>query len=222
MRSCRANSLLSWRQKSLAQWSHRTIVRNKSDQLLTGLLFDDAGHRMIPTHATKASIKVENAVLSALSAHQQGFDGAPLRVGQIHRVVVAQGQLLIQITGVPDEDGSSQEIRIPWSSKATGTATVVQCESTPDPARNESLIQSVVRAHAWIRHLHDGKYVSIEALAEANRVHPKVVRQALRLAFLSPDVTSTIIDGRQPSGFSLAQIPKLLPLQWTEHRRLLR
>ena len=45
------------RQKSLAQWSHRTVVRNKSDHLLTGLLFDDAGHRMIPTHATKAAIR---------------------------------------------------------------------------------------------------------------------------------------------------------------------
>jgi site-specific DNA recombinase len=45
------------REKSLAQWSHRTVVRNKSDQLLKGLLFDDAGHRMIPTHATKAGIR---------------------------------------------------------------------------------------------------------------------------------------------------------------------
>jgi site-specific DNA recombinase len=45
------------RQKSLAQWSHRTLVRNKSDQLLAGLLYDDAGHRMIPTHATKAGIR---------------------------------------------------------------------------------------------------------------------------------------------------------------------
>jgi hypothetical protein len=45
------------RQKSLTQWSHRTVVRNKSDHLLTGLLFDDAGHRMIPTHATKAGIR---------------------------------------------------------------------------------------------------------------------------------------------------------------------
>ena len=45
------------RQKSLAQWSHRTVVRNKSDHLLTGLLFDDAGHRMSPTHATKAGIR---------------------------------------------------------------------------------------------------------------------------------------------------------------------
>jgi site-specific DNA recombinase len=42
------------REKSLAQWSHRTLVRNKSDHLLAGLLFDDAGHRMTPTHATKA------------------------------------------------------------------------------------------------------------------------------------------------------------------------
>src|SRR5437899_332198 len=45
------------RQKSLAQWSHRTVVRNKTDHWLTGLLFDDAGHRMIPTHATKAGIR---------------------------------------------------------------------------------------------------------------------------------------------------------------------
>jgi site-specific DNA recombinase len=45
------------RQKSLDQWSHRTIVRNKSDYLLAGLLFDDAGHRMVPTHATKAGVR---------------------------------------------------------------------------------------------------------------------------------------------------------------------
>src|SRR5258708_3874401 len=47
----------SVREKSLARWSHRTIVRNKSDHLLTGLLFDDAGHRMVATHAAKAGIR---------------------------------------------------------------------------------------------------------------------------------------------------------------------
>src|SRR3981189_3217125 len=45
------------RQKSLHRWPHRTILRNKSDHLLTGLLFDDAGHRMVPTHATKAGVR---------------------------------------------------------------------------------------------------------------------------------------------------------------------
>ena len=87
--------------------------------------------------------------------------------------------------------------------------------------RNESLIQSIVRAHAWVDCLRDGTYKSIEQLAEENRLHPKVVRQGLRLAFLSPEVTWAILEGRQPLGLSLAQIPKLLPLSWVEHRRLL-
>jgi site-specific DNA recombinase len=45
------------RQKALAQWSHRTLARKKSGCPLTGLLFDDAGHRMVPTHATKAGVR---------------------------------------------------------------------------------------------------------------------------------------------------------------------
>src|ERR1700685_1566671 len=45
------------RQKALTQWSHRNVARNKSHHPLTGLLFDDAGHRMVPTHATKAGVR---------------------------------------------------------------------------------------------------------------------------------------------------------------------
>ncbi len=44
-------------QKLFDQWSHRNHTKAKSDHLLTGLLFDDAGHRMVPTHATKAGIR---------------------------------------------------------------------------------------------------------------------------------------------------------------------
>jgi site-specific DNA recombinase len=69
--------------------------------------------------------------------------------------------------------------------------------------------------------MQNGAYQSIEQLAEANSLHPKVVRQGLRLAFLSPDITSAVLEGRQPSGLSLARIPKLLPLSWAEHRLLL-
>jgi site-specific DNA recombinase len=44
-------------QKLTDQWSHRNHAKTKSNHLLTGLLYDDAGHRMIPTHATKAGIR---------------------------------------------------------------------------------------------------------------------------------------------------------------------
>jgi DNA invertase Pin-like site-specific DNA recombinase len=44
-------------QKLTDQWTNRITIRNVSEHLLTGLLFDDAGHRMVPTHATKAGIR---------------------------------------------------------------------------------------------------------------------------------------------------------------------
>jgi site-specific DNA recombinase len=44
-------------QKLTEQWTTRSTTRNASDHLLTGLLFDDSGHRMVPTHATKAGVR---------------------------------------------------------------------------------------------------------------------------------------------------------------------
>jgi len=44
-------------QKLTDQWTAKTSIRTAGDHVLTGLLFDDAGHRMAPTHATKAGIR---------------------------------------------------------------------------------------------------------------------------------------------------------------------
>jgi site-specific DNA recombinase len=44
-------------QKLTDQWTAQSTVRNASDHLLTGFLFDDAGHRMVPTHATKSGVR---------------------------------------------------------------------------------------------------------------------------------------------------------------------
>jgi len=44
-------------QKLSDHQSHTILTRQRSDHLLKGLLFDDAGHRMIATHATKAGVR---------------------------------------------------------------------------------------------------------------------------------------------------------------------
>jgi hypothetical protein len=44
-------------QKLTDQWTAKTAVRNRNDHLLAGLLFDDAGYPMVPTHATKEGIR---------------------------------------------------------------------------------------------------------------------------------------------------------------------
>ena len=82
------------RQKSLAQWSHRIVVRNKSDHLLTGLLFDDAGHRMIPTHATKAGIRYRYYVSTPV-LHGEAKTAS---VGSVSRVPAADIEDTIEKT----------------------------------------------------------------------------------------------------------------------------
>jgi hypothetical protein len=44
-------------QKLSAHRSHKILTRQKSGHLLKDLLFDDAGHRMIATHASKAGVR---------------------------------------------------------------------------------------------------------------------------------------------------------------------
>jgi hypothetical protein len=231
-----------------AKTNGRKAKRSESGALLAGRLYDDKGNRMSPSFSTKngiryrfyvssallrgrkaaagstarvAAAEIEGAVRTALKTHQQkgGFDSAPLPIEQIERVVIARDRLLITIASTIDEP--SREIRSPWSPMAKDAAPIVEGNYLTDNAHNAGLIQSIVRAHVWMHSLREGTHGSIEQLAEVNGLHPKVIRQNLRLAFLSPDVTSAILEGAQPTGLSLTRIPKLLPLSWMDHRGLL-
>jgi hypothetical protein len=67
-------------------------------------------------------------------------------------------------TLLADEIGCHRRVekRIPWSAKVKDAVIEVESDSTPRGAHNERLIQSIVRAHAWVHCLRDGAYVSIE------------------------------------------------------------
>jgi DNA invertase Pin-like site-specific DNA recombinase len=222
----------------------RKATRSSSQALLLGKLHDDRGNRMSPSFSTKngiryrfyvssallrgrkaaagsvarvAAAEIEDAVLATLATHQQAAD-ARNAIDLLERVVVARSRLVIAMAS---GDLPRQEIVIPWTTQQKDAQPTVEENGFPRDGRSESLVQSVVRAHAWMHLLQDGTYGSIEELADANGIHPKVVRQNLRLAHLSPEVTSAILYGSQPVRLSLARIPKLLLLKWTDHRSLL-
>jgi site-specific DNA recombinase len=87
----------------------------------------------------------------------------------------------------------------------------------PDP----KLVQAIVRAHAWLADLKNGRFLSVEELADSAKLHSKVVRQALRLAFLAPGLILAILEGRHAAGATLRRIPKTLPLAWSAHEQML-
>jgi site-specific DNA recombinase len=220
-----------------------------SGALLQGRLYDDKGNLMGPSFSTKngvryrfyvssallrgrkagagsvgrvSAVQIENAVRSALALHQQtgSVDDAPLDIEQVQRVVVARDRLSIAFLDSEEHD-TKRQIQVPWSCAPLDSAAVIDSKNAPGEIRDEGLIQAIVRAHVWLRQLADGTHKSVEVLAETNGIHPKVVRQALRLAFLSSEITSAILEGRQPVTLALARIPKLLPLPWATQQRLL-
>jgi len=73
-------------QKLSAHQSHKTLTRQKSDHLLRDLLFDDAGHRMIATHATKAGVRYRYYV-SQPSVHGEARTA---RLGSVSRVPASE------------------------------------------------------------------------------------------------------------------------------------
>jgi hypothetical protein len=83
------------------------------------------------------------------------------------------------------------------------------------------MVQALARAHSWLRLLSDGSYDSVEALAEAKNLNPKVIRKAIRAAFIAPDIADAILIGSQPKCLTLARLQQTLPVYWDDQRRRL-
>jgi hypothetical protein len=86
------------------------------------------------------------------------------------------------------------------------------------PARepNQKLLQALARAHAWLADLANDRFASVEDLASNADIHPKVMREALKMAFLPPDIVTSILTGE--AIFNLAALRKVSASSWQSQR----
>jgi hypothetical protein len=93
-----------------------------------------------------------------------------------------------------------------------------ETERKPDP----SLIKLIVKAHR----LHEtlmSQDLGIGDIAESQGVHHSYVSRLIRLAFLSPEITKAILDGRQPLGLTAVKLMRVsqLPIAWRAQKQAL-
>jgi site-specific DNA recombinase len=74
--------------------------------------------------------------------------------------------------------------------------------------------QAIVRAHAWLKLLSDGTHPTIESLAQSACLHPKVIRKAIRMAFLGPSITKMILNGERTAPLLLRDVENVDALSW--------
>lgn len=73
------------------------------------------------------------------------------------------------------------------------------------------------------RELETGHHASVEACANAMGVTNSYFARIVRLAYLAPDITAAILDGRQPANLTAARLAQTrdLPFAWSEQPRAL-
>lgn len=213
----------------------RKVKFSESGALLQGKLFDDRGNRMGPSFSSKNGVRYRFYVSTALRG-RKGKAGSVTRISapeieklvertlsqklsgtleetidQVEAITVSNGRIRLALKSSKQKRGP---IEIPWTPNPKGRAQVI---ASPGVGTDQKLVKSIIRAHAWLADLASGRYTAIEDLAAAANIHPKVVRQGLRLAFLPPELTMLALDGT--AALELKQIPKGLPLSWSEQDR---
>jgi hypothetical protein len=154
----------------------------------------------------------------------------------IGRIAVGDEAVVIQISrsGLADilgveaqfDDDSSADIypiTIPVSFRARGEELRIVIEgkgASATPHQDLTLIKAVVRAHIWFDRLLSGEATSITEMSRTDNVADRYLGRVMRLAFLAPDITEAILDGRQPRHLSAQQLINMedLPIDWEEQR----
>ena len=69
-----------------------------------------------------------------------------------------------------------------------------------------------MRAHRWANALANADFASIEELAASVKLHPKVVRNEIRLAFLATKISESILTAG--CAFGLPDLRRISALNW--------
>lgn len=99
----------------------------------------------------------------------------------------------------------------------------VSPENYTTPRRDLALIKLIVRAHQATKALADSANATIHDAAESIGVTTQYFRTLLRFAYLAPDITAAILDGRQPAHFNRQFLARFtsLPIAWASQREML-
>jgi DNA invertase Pin-like site-specific DNA recombinase len=218
----------------------RRIKHSESGAPLRGKLFDDKGNAMSPSFTSKNGVRYRSYVSTALNGrkHKAGSvtripapeieaiiaDAVRCKLDeqggsteavwdQVERAVVGTNRILVTL-GSTVTDASGEAINIPWTSKKSDRPETPTLPADREP--DQKLLQALVRAQVWLSDLANNRSSSIEELASKSDIHPKVMREALKLAFLAPDIVTSIFAGG--AMFELADLRNVSALSWQSQR----
>ena len=84
-----------------------------------------------------------------------------------------------------------------------------------------SLVRTVARAHDWMDRILRGEIPNQRALAKETGFDERYISRIIPLAFLAPDITQAILEGKQAPDLSLEKCVYEIPIEWSLQRTVL-
>jgi site-specific DNA recombinase len=220
-----------------------------SGRPLMGLLFDDRGNAMSPSYTVRpkgkryayyvsqALLQGEKAKAGSVSrvpadatdrlvrqAVEPTFPGeqqdAAVRAA-VERVVVFKDRIEIRKVDADveedDQDSRGQRtVIVRGQLSSRGSARILNYGNAgPDPV----VVRAIARAHEWRGWLEADVVHSYRDIAAKAAVNPGYVQAVLPLAFLEPQLTRELLDGRrQIRGGLMELLRRGIPLDWHQQR----
>jgi len=145
----------------------------------------------------------------------------PIR-SRIERVTLERAAIRIALHHDIDREGEVKVLTVPWAAPSPyrrceiiqGANAGSSARSLPTSARLV-LLKALRKSHRWLDELLTGPAQTIESIAARERKSERSIRMTLSLAFLSPELVKSAIDGRLPRGFGLTRLIDL-PIAWSD------
>ena len=215
-------------------------------RLLAGRLFDDRGNAMSPSYSNgRGGRRYAYYISQALLQNDRKRAGSVPRVsaGEIERLVssaipepvlndpdnlggrlsrrferVVVHQDRVEILKVPTDEDEEEKLVVPAKLAHRNRAMVIDDGTAkPDPM----IARALARAHEWRGWLDRDEVHSYRDIAKKAEVDPSYVQILLPLAFLDPQITRELLDGRcQINGGLIEFLRRGIPSDWLQQRAL--
>lgn len=148
----------------------------------------------------------------------------------VKKVIISEKEIILTINRafLVDNEGDcedlinlSLEVRMQKCTKHT--KIIIPCGTQTIQKLDQKLITLIAKAHLWAEDLHSGKFATMTELANKHAINKADLGKQVRLAFLSPDIITAIMEGRQPPTLKATHLRKIsnLPTDWDDQRKLL-
>ncbi|MDD3419015.1 MAG: recombinase family protein [Candidatus Gastranaerophilales bacterium] len=188
--------------------------------------------KTIQTYISELDIAQQKEILQKLSDYkvQNDFAREVLSKAILYsdrvKIILCKNRLLKTIANIQSskEDEAIEIIKnIQIHSTSQSGALIIDNAQSPKAKINPFLVKIIAKSYYWNKLLDEGKAKSskdIQLLESLN--DSSYIRDVLRLRFLSPRITESILEGRQPADLTVQKLFKVKTLDWAEQETLIK